>query len=114
MNRDINIVEHIIIHCKRIIEKTDCVSKEDFLSNKDLTDIVCFNYLQAGELVKLLSNNYREQYLPSSLSKIAGLRDKIAHGYKSIDFELLYKFSKDDVFKLLEICEKSLIVLKRK
>lgn len=112
MNRDINIVEHIIIHCKRIIEKTDNISKDEFLTNKDITDIVCFNYLQAGELVKLLSMSYREKYLPGALSKIAGLRDKIAHGYESIDFDLLFEFSKTRVFVLLNACEKSLKDLK--
>lgn len=114
MNRDINTIEHIILHCERIIEKTGNITKEEFLRNKDLTDIVCFNYLQAGELVKLLSKEYREKYLSGSLSKIAGLRDKIAHGYKTIDFELLFEFSKTSVFILLDVCQKSLNDLKQK
>lgn len=112
MNRDINIVEHIVIHCKRIIEKTEHISKEEFLKDKDCMEIVCFNFLQAGELVKLLSQEYCEIYLNSSLLRIAKLRDKIAHGYGSIKFSKIFQYAKSDVIKLLNACKKSLVVLK--
>ena len=113
MNRDINIVEHIIIHCKRIIEKTENISEEEFLKDRDCMEIVCFNFLQAGELVKLLSKEYCEIYLNNSLLRIAKLRDKIAHGYGTIKFNKIFQYTKNDIVKLLNACEKSLPILKK-
>ena len=43
---------YITEHCKRIEEKIEGISKEEFIVNIDIQEIICFNILQIGELTK--------------------------------------------------------------
>ena len=55
--KDKGLLFYIIEHCKRIEEKIKDKSKECFYSDKDIIEIVCFNILQIGELVKNFSDD---------------------------------------------------------
>ena len=44
-----------------------------------------------GEATKLLPEEVREQYPEIPWRSIAGLRDKVIHGYIGVDYELLWE-----------------------
>lgn len=92
-------------HCQRIINKLTNCSKESFENNLDLIEIVCFNIFQIGELVKGLSADFVNTYDKLPWNLIKGMRDRIGHGYGTIDLDIVYQTSKDDVKVLLDYCE---------
>ena len=107
-NKDNGVLHSIIAHCERIETKTLNVKKETFLKNDDLIEIVCFNIFQIGELVKKLSKNITTKYQGVPWTKIAGMRDRIGHGYGTINFSKVWVTVKEDIKPLKEYCEKIL------
>lgn len=96
----------IIDYCSRINEKINTSSKEDFMDNRDLQEIICFNIFQIGELAKSFSTNFIAEYDKISWKSVKGMRDKIGHGYSSIDLEIVYETAKKDIIALQEYCKK--------
>lgn len=100
------ILLYIIEHCKRIEGKIIDLSRENFDNDKDITEIVCFNILQIGELAKGLNNNFITKYSEVPWKDIKGMRDVVAHGYSTIDLDQVWKTATSDITPLREYCEK--------
>lgn len=104
--KDRGLLLQIIDYCIRIDEKIDNSSKEEFMKNRDLQEIICFNIFQIGELAKSLSDDFVTTNNDISWKLVKGMRDKIGHGYSSIDFEIVYETAKKDIVILQEYCQK--------
>ena len=112
MNRDKTIIEHILLHCSRICELTKNLSFEEFDKNQDIKEIVCFNELQIGELVKKLSEKIRQDHPEVPWRKIAGMRDHIVHGYDAIQYTKVYESAMIGTKNLEKDCKEILKGLK--
>lgn len=101
-------IERIILvkrHCERIIKKTKESDLESFLTDLDLKEIVCFNLLQIGELVKGLSKEFVVKYSHIPWKQIAGMRDRLAHGYETIRYKDVWYVGKFEIINLLNFCD---------
>ena len=99
------ILLYIIEHCKRIEEKIANATRETLNTNKDIEEIVCFNILQIGELAKGLGNEFVSQHNEVYWKGIKGMRDKVAHGYGTIDLDQIWTAASQEVKPLREYCE---------
>ena len=99
------ILIYIIEHCKRVEEKTIGETREILDTNKDVEEIVCFNILQIGELVKKLNDEFIVKYNKVQWKSIKGMRDRVAHGYDTLDREQIWKAASEDIVPLREYCE---------
>ena len=99
------LVIYITEHCKRIEKTMRDISEQDFYSNDDVKEIVCFNLLQIGELVNKFSNTFCEIYPGVPWDKIRGLRNRIAHAYGAIRFDRVWLTASRDIEPLREYCE---------
>lgn len=95
----------IIEYCKRINKKVDGCSKEKFNKDIDLIEIVCFNIFQIGELVKGLSDDFVSKYDKLPWNLIKGMRDRIGHGYGTIDLDIVYQTAHNDIKNLYKYCK---------
>ena len=100
------ILLYIINHCKRIEEKVTNLSKEEFDNSDDIKEIVCFNIFQIGELVKNLSSEFLLKYNEMPWKDIKGMRDRVGHGYGTIDMNVIWKTATEDITQLRKYCEK--------
>ena len=96
---------YIIEHCERIEEKTKKISKTNFYDNKDIIEIVCFNVLQIGELVKNFSSDFIYTYNKMPWKNIKGMRDWVAHGYGTIDLEKVWDTVVNEITPLKTYCK---------
>lgn len=99
---------NIIKHCKRIEEKMVNVDKSTFDANDDIKDVICFNLLQIGELVKGFDSKIINEYRDIPWNKVKGMRDRIAHGYGNMDMSRVWTTAYEDVKPLREYCERIL------
>ena len=97
-----------INHCKRIEEKVTNLSKEEFDNSDDIKEIVCFNIFQIGELVKNLSSEFLLKYNEMPWKDIKGMRDRVGHGYGTIDMNVIWKTATEDIIQLRKYCEKTI------
>ena len=99
------ILLYIINHCKRIETTIDGINEDNFYSNDDLKEIVCFNLLQIGELTNNLSSDFTNKYNGVPWDKIRGMRNRIAHGYGVIQINRVWQTAFEDIKPLREYCE---------
>ena len=99
------ILIYIIDHCKRIEEKSNNSTRQTLDDNKDITEIICFNILQIGELAKNLSSEFIKTYPDMPWKEIKGMRDWVAHGYGTIDLKEIWNTATNDIKPLREYCE---------
>lgn len=98
----------IIKHCERIQEKIDLIDKETFENNLDIREIVCFNVFQIGELAKGLSDELIKKFNKIPWKQIKGMRDRIGHGYDTIDVDIVWNTAKDNIEELNRYCKELL------
>lgn len=104
--RNLNLLLNISKHCKKINEKMFNLSRDYFDKDEDVMDIICFNILQIGELAKNFDADFIEKYNQVPWKQIKGMRDKVAHGYGSIDKDRVWLTAKYDIKPLLDYCLK--------
>lgn len=104
-DREKSLLINIIKHCDKILEKTKDLSKEEFEANEDLVQIICFNILQIGELAKNFEPTFIAKYNKVPWNQIKGMRDKVAHGYGTIDLNRVWDTALRDVKPLYNYCQ---------
>ena len=91
-------------HCERISDKMSGVNEETFNNDIDLREIVCFNIFQIGELAKGLSDEFIQEYDHVPWKQIKGMRDRIGHGYDTIDTDIVYNTAVESISELEKYC----------
>ena len=99
----------IIKHCKRIEEKITNIDRNEFDINDDIREIICFNIFQIGELAKGLSSELVNKYDEASWKQIKGMRDRIGHGYETIDVDVVCNTARENIIELDKYCEEILM-----
>ena len=64
--------------------------------------------MQIGELAKNFDKTFISKYSDVPWRQIKGMRDKVAHGYGSIDKDRVWKTTINDIDPLLDYCQKIL------
>jgi len=102
---DIGILFLIIDHSKRIIEKTNGLTYEEFNNDRDIKELSAFHILQIGELAKKLSDDFISNYNVVPWKKIKGMRDRIVHSYETISFTRVWDVAINHIPELLNYCD---------
>ncbi len=98
----------IIKHCEKINEKMNGLTREEFDADEDVVQIICFNILQIGELAKNFEPTFIAKYNSVPWRQIKGMRDKVAHGYGTIDMDRVWDTALNDINPLLDYCRQIL------
>ena len=109
--RDVSTLRHILHYCSEIIETID---KYDLTLAKITTEFVYKNslamsFLQIGELVNILSEDFRASHSDMPWREIKRMRDKAAHHYGSFDVNTLWETATEDIEPLKAFCETCLL-----
>jgi len=96
-HRDVAYLNHILDAISDIEESVGSHSKEEFLELKDVRDANVRRLEIIGEATKNVSTSTRDKYNSILWKDIAGTRDKIAHHYFGINFEIVWNIIKNDI-----------------
>ena len=75
--------------------ETDNMTKEGFLKDKKTQRAFARSIEIIGEAVKNISNDVIIKYEEVPWRSIAGMRDKLIHGYFSVDYEIVWDVAKN-------------------
>lgn len=105
--RDLNVIRHTLRYCKEIetAHADFGASKERFLCSTTYRNAVSMPILQIGELANHLSAEFRQAHPEIPWKQIIGTRNFYAHAYLSVDMELIWETSLDDIERLKAFCE---------
>ena len=106
--KDKGILLQIIKRCIRIIEKVSNISETEFALNDDIKEVVCFNLFQIGELANGLSVEFTKEYNKIPWKQIIGMRNRIVHGYDTINLEIVWNTANESIPELKSYCKEIL------
>ncbi|HPC28096.1 MAG TPA: DUF86 domain-containing protein [Candidatus Methanomethylicus sp.] len=97
MKRDIVLLLEINESVKLIMEYSKGKSINDYHNSRSLQDSILYRFVIIGEATKNLSKSIFTAYPSIPWSKMAKMRDYVAHKYSHVDDELIWKTIVDDM-----------------
>ena len=106
-------LKHILDAINLIEEYLKDKSYEEFKNNRMLQDAVIREIEIIGEAAKNLSKEFRNKQSDIPWRQIAGMRDKLIHGYFGVDLDAVWDTATRDIpslkGKLQEIIKKEMM-----
>lgn len=96
-------LQHILQAIQRIERYTADLDEADFLASEEKQDAVIRNIEVLGEAARNIDRHYPDyaaQHPDVSWADIYLMRNRVAHGYFSIDFEIVWKTVRNDLPEL--------------
>jgi uncharacterized protein with HEPN domain len=84
------------------------MSFEEFVKDAKTVNAVVRSIEVIGEASKHIPVSLRERYAELPWKEIVGMRDKLIHGYFGIDYETIWKASKEDIPSLRKVVQRML------
>lgn len=76
-------------------------SEDEFLGDDMAQSAVLFQLSVIGEATKRLSVEFRDAHPEVPWRQMAGMRDRLIHGYDGIDLDLVWETAREDVPRVL-------------
>jgi len=103
MKRDETIyLKHILDAIALIEDYIEGKTYDEFVNDRMLQDAVIREIEIIGEATKNLSLEFRERYSDIPWRNIAGMRDKVIHGYFGVDIDAVWDTATRDIPLLKE------------
>ena len=100
MKKDEAFLKHILDAISDIEKFSKSVTKAEFLANKEKQYAVLRALEIMGEASKNLSEQFKQKHSEVPWKDVAGMRDKLIHGYFGVELELVWETIKDELPKL--------------
>ncbi|MCL2158928.1 MAG: DUF86 domain-containing protein [Oscillospiraceae bacterium] len=109
-SKDLDIIHHTLRYCEQTNETCNEFdnSKEQFDRSATFRNAVCLCLLQIGELVTILSDEFKSNHPEIQWREIKLLRNIVAHRYGQIDYEIIWQIILADIPELIDFCKKIL------
>ena len=84
-------LRHIVVEADYLLEQAGGLSREAFLADETLRRAFVRSLEIIGEASKNVPQEFRDQYSWIEWRAMAGMRDRLIHGYFGVDFELVWE-----------------------
>ena len=103
MWRDEATLLDIDIAARFIVDFTQGLDRDRFEDDVKTRSAVLHQFLVMGEAVKRLSAEFRARHPHIPWKDVAGMRDRLIHGYDQIDFDVVWEAAKVEVPRFLTL-----------
>lgn len=83
-------LEHILVETEYLLETARSLTLSTFLADETLQRAFVRSLEIIGEAVKKLPEEFKAGHPDLDWRRMAGTRDRLIHGYFSVDFELVW------------------------
>jgi uncharacterized protein with HEPN domain len=94
------LVEDMVTAIRKIERYTDGMNQEQFRQDEKTADAVVRNLEILGEAARQLPEDFVVRHPNVSWRQIAGLRNRIVHGYFGLDLEIIWQVIRHDLPQL--------------
>ena len=102
-------VGKILKDLRFIMSNTQDLTPEDLEKNEILCDSILFRLIQVSENSLKLSTEFKEKHNQVSWRAMKGMRNRIVHGYDTINFEIVWNTAMDSIPELMDYCNHIII-----
>ena len=109
-NNDSSILNYILKYCEQINETSAEFdnSKDRFAESATFRNAVCLCLLQIGELVSVLSDEFKTENKTMQWREIKLLRNIVAHRYGQVDYDIIWDICCSDIPEMMDFCVQKL------
>ena len=97
MRRDVLLLEQMIEAADQAMALVEGVSIQDLAADRVRRDALLWNFTVLGEASAQLSDDVKEQFVDVAWRKPARLRNRIVHGYWSIDLAIVHTTAQEQL-----------------
>ena len=91
MSRSVtDLLRHMLDECEYLLVESRSLSREQFLTDDTRRRAFVRSIEIIGEAAKGVPKSFREKYPEVPWQSIAGMRDRLIHGYFAVDFEIVW------------------------
>ena len=101
-------VRHMLGEADFFVEQTRGLSKTDFLKDEVLLRAFVRSIEVIGEASKQIPPEFRARYPQIDWRIMAGMRDRLIHGYFGIDYDIVWNVAADEALMLKDQLEEIL------
>ena len=83
-------LRHMLAEADYIAERSANLQRDEFLGDETLKRAFVRSIEIIGEATKHVSDDFREQHPEFEWRAMAGMRDRLIHGYFGVDYELVW------------------------
>jgi uncharacterized protein with HEPN domain len=95
-------IDDIIEAVEKIQRYTAEYTYQEFIADEKTVDAVLRNLEIIGEATKQVPDTVTDRYDAVPWTEMAGMRDKLIHGYGSVDLDIIWETVTDDIPALHE------------
>ena len=95
--------ELILSDIRKILEYSNNITYEDFMSDELLIDAILFRLIQIVENIKNISSEFKDNHKEIAWKEIISFRNRIVHDYGKTDYTIVYEIVSSDLKKLEEV-----------
>ena len=101
--RDVQLIEHINRHYQEMLSEVNEVETfESFAEGGPMTKAIKMDILQIAENINHLSDEASALLDPTAYHGVISIRNRIVHGYLTVDDEIIWKVIQNRLPKLIE------------
>lgn len=83
-------LRHILDETEYLLDHAQDLSKEEFIQDETLRRAFVRSIEIIGEATKQVPENFRQRYSHVQWRAMAGMRDRLVHGYFGVDYEIVW------------------------
>lgn len=83
------IINDVLVSMDYIGKFVEGMDYKDFINDEKTASAVLRKFEIIGEAIKLIPEHIKDKYPEVPWKKMAGMRDKLIHGYFSVDYKLV-------------------------
>lgn len=104
----LELLRHIKTECEYLLRRSKATDRDQFLVDEDLRRAFARSLEIIGEAAKQIPDDYRSRHPDIDWRGMAGMRDRLIHGYFGIDYELVWEVATTHMANLAEQLERLL------
>ncbi len=96
----IEYLQHMLAEAEYVTEQAAGVQRDEFLGDETLKRAFVRSLEIIGEATKHVSDSFRQEHPEFEWRAMAGMRDRLIHGYFGVDYELVWDVEVNKIPKL--------------